>query len=170
MFSFRKKPYMNTKEKYMKRNTIANTFAVAAIATLALGMAFPAKADNKGCSNGTLKGTFAYTATGSIVAAPAPVGPYAEVGTQTFDGKGGITVAGMLSANGNVAPLTNTGTYTVNPDCTGTFTVQLAPGIASHFYFALAASGDVFQALCLDPIAVITRIGRRQYPAGDWRE
>ena len=161
---------MNAKEKIMKLSTIANTFAIAATVTLALGMAPLAKADNKGCSNGTLKGTFAYTATGFIVAAPAPVGPYAEAGTQTFDGKGGITAAGMVSANGNVAPAPNTGTYTLNPDCTGTFTLQIAPGIASHFYFVLAASGDVFQALCLDPVAVITRIGRRQYPAGDWRE
>lgn len=154
----------------MRLKAVTDTFAIAAIATIALGTALPANADNKGCSTGTLKGAFAYTATGSLVAAPAPVGPYAETGTQTFDGKGGITAVGMLSANGNVAPVTNTGTYTVNPDCTGTFTLQIAPGIASRFYFVLAASGNVFQALCLDPVAVITRIGRRQYPAGDWRE
>jgi hypothetical protein len=154
----------------MELNIIRNTFGAVAIAALALGLAPAAKADNKGCSASTLKGTFTYTTTGSVVAAPAPVGPYAEVGTQTFDGKGGISASGMSSANGNVIPVTNTGTYILNADCTGTFTLQIAPGITAHYYFVLAASGDQFRAVCLDPIAVLSRIGLRQYPAGDWRE
>src|SRR5215472_4303627 len=115
----------------MELNIIRNTFGAVAIAALALGLAPAAKADNKGCSASTLKGTFTYTTTGSVVAAPAPVGPYAEVGTQTFDGKGGISASGMSSANGNVIPVTNTGTYILNADCTGTFTLQIAPGITA---------------------------------------
>ncbi len=153
----------------MKRSTITRIFALAAVIALALGIAPTAKADNnKGCSNASLTGTFAYTATGFLVA-PAPVGSYAEAGTQTFDGKGGTTTAGMSSTNGSIMQATSTGTYTVNPDCTGTFTLPIAPGIAAHYFFALADSGAEFQAICLDPVAVITRIGRRQFPVGDWR-
>jgi len=56
----------------MKRSTIAQTLTLAAITALALGLAPTAKAANKGCSNFSLKGSFAYTSTGFIVAAPIP--------------------------------------------------------------------------------------------------
>ena len=119
---------MNAKEMIMKRSTIAKTFTIAAVTALALGIAPTAKADDKGCSNATLKGTFAYTASGFITAPPAMAGPFAGVGTQTFDGNGGTTATATLSQNGNILPVTITGTYTVNPDCTGTFTIQAFPG------------------------------------------
>jgi hypothetical protein len=150
----------------MKRNTIT----IAAVTALALCIVPAAKAADKGCSIASLTGTFAYTVTGSLVAAPAPIGPYGEAGTQTFDGKGGVTVAGMSSTNGNIGPVTSTGTYTVNNDCTGTFILPIAPGIAAHYFFALSDSGAGFQAVCLDSVAVITRTGRRQFPVGDWRQ
>jgi hypothetical protein len=149
----------------MKRSTIAEIFTLAAVAALALGVAPTAVAQvNKGCSNATLTGTFAYTVTGSFVVAPAPVGPYGEVGSQTFDGNGGTVATGMSSSNGNIASSTVTGTYAVKSDCTGTFTFQIAPGISSHYFFAISDGGDGYQAVCLDPVAVITRIARRLYP------
>jgi hypothetical protein len=153
---------MNAKEIMMKRN-FARTLTVTAITALAMGIASTAYADDKGCSNAMVRGTFAYTSTGSLVAAPAPLGPYAETGTQTFDGSGGTSTQGMASANGDIMPANTTGTYTVNPDCTGTFTLEIAPGITSHFLFVLDDSGNGFQAICLDPVAVITRIGRRLF-------
>jgi hypothetical protein len=147
----------------MKRSTIAKIFTIAA--ALALGIAPTAKAQvNKGCSNATMTGTFAYTVTGSFVAAPAPLGPYAEAGAQTFDGNGGTTAAGMSNTNGSVAPSSGTGAYTVNSDCTGTFTIDIAPGITAHYFFVISDSGAEYQAVCLDPVAVITRSGRRLYP------
>ena len=62
---------MNAKQMIMKRSTIAKTFTIAAVTALALGLAPTAKADDKGCSNATLKGTFAYTASGFITSPPA---------------------------------------------------------------------------------------------------
>ena len=94
----------------MKRSTLAKTCTIAAVTALALGIAPMAKADNKGCSNATLKGTFAHMATGFITAPPAMAGPFAGVGTDTFDGNGGITGTATLSANGNIFPATETGT------------------------------------------------------------
>jgi len=70
----------------------------------------------------------------------------------------------MSSTNGNIGPSITTGTYPVNPDCTGTFTLQIAPGIAAHYFFVIANSGSEYQAVCLDPVAVITRRGMRLYP------
>jgi len=149
----------------MKRSKTTMTFAIAAATALALAIAPMAKAQvNKGCTNATLQGTFAYTVTGSFVAAPAPLGPYAEAGAQTFDGNGNTAAAGMSSTNGNIGPATSTGTYTVNADCTGTFTLQIAPGEVAHYFFVIANSGSQYQAVCMDPIAVITRIGTRLYP------
>jgi hypothetical protein len=55
------------------------------------------------------------------------------------------------------------GTYTVNPDCTGTFILQIAPGITAHYFFVIDNNGDEYQAVCQDPVAVITRVGRRLY-------
>ncbi len=149
----------------MKRSTIEKIFTIAAITALALGIAPTATAQgNKGCNNATVLGTFAYTITGSFVAAPAPLGPYAEVGAQTFDGNGNTSATGMSNTNGSVASATRTGTYTVNADCTGTFSFQIAPGISSHYFFVIANDGSAYQAVCLDPVAVITRFGTRLYP------
>lgn len=145
-------------------STIAKTLAFAAISALALSMAPAAQADDKGCSNASVKGTFAYTVTGSFVGPLASMGLYAEAGAQTFDGVGGTTTNGMSNTSGTVMPSANTGAYTVNSDCTGTFTLDIAPGITAHYFFVIADSGAEYQAVCLDPVAVITRSGRRLYP------
>ena len=91
----------------MKPTTSAKTFAITIATALALGIAPWASAE---CSEETLKGTFAYTSTGFIVAAPvaALVGPSAEVGRVIFDGKGGVTFGFNSSLNGNIGPGTAT--------------------------------------------------------------
>jgi hypothetical protein len=162
---------MNTKETIMKRNTIANTLTLAAIAVFALGVTPMAKADDKGCSIASLKGTFAYSSSGFITAPASVAGPFFEVGTQTFDGRGGTTATARASQNGNILPLTVTGTYTVDPDCTGTLTLQVAPlGLTVHVYFVLDNNIAEFQAIETDAGLAITRIGRRQFPQGDPRQ
>jgi hypothetical protein len=164
---------MNAKEMIMKHSTIAKTFPIAAITALALGIAPTAKADDKGCSNATLQGTFAFTSTGFITAPPVIAGPFAEVGTQTFDGRGGTTVAATASQNGNIAQLTLTGTYTVNPDCTGTVTAQgmtiPQPGNPSisltlYMFFVIDNNGSEFHGIETNTGVVITRIARKLFP------
>jgi hypothetical protein len=147
----------------MKSGTIAKTFAIAAVTALALGLAPTAKAQNRRCSEATLQGAFAYTSIGSIVAAPIPslVGPSAEVGLEIFDGRGGITFTFNSSQNGNVGPGTATGTYTMNEDCTGTFTEAL-PGFTAHYSFVIDDNGNGYQAICQDAGVVISRFSRKQ--------
>ena len=149
----------------MKRTTTAKTLAIAAVTTLGLGIAPLARADNKGCTNASLKGTFSHMGTGFITA----VGPLAGVGTDTFDGNGGITGTASLSINGTIVSLTETGTYKVNPDCTGTYTVSSAGGSTTAF-FVIDDGGNEVKAVCTDPGTVITHIFRRQFPEGDWRQ
>jgi hypothetical protein len=149
----------------MLRSTIAKTFTMAAITALALGVASTANADDKGCSTASLQGTFAYTSTGFITAPPEIAGPFAETGTQTFDGRGHTTAAVTLSQNGNILPVTVTGTYTVNPDCTGTMTLQVSPiAVTVDVFFVIDDSGNGFQAIETDSGLVITRVGRKLYP------
>jgi hypothetical protein len=93
---------MNAKEMVMKRSTIAKTFTIAAVSALALGIAPTMSAADKGCSNASLQGTFAYTGTGFVVTPTARAGPFAEVGTQTFDGNGATTTTFTASGNGNL--------------------------------------------------------------------
>ena len=145
--------------------SIARTFAIAAVTALALAIAPRAKAEDKGCSNATLRGTYAYTSTGSIAAPPEIAGPIAEVGTQTFDGNGATTATATISTNGSMQPLSIVGTYTVNPDCTGTAALQVSPfGITVHVLFVIDDSGDGFQAMETDAGLIITRVGRRLFP------
>jgi hypothetical protein len=149
----------------MKPSTIAKTLTMATITALVLGIGAKAKADNKGCSEASIKGAFAYTSTGFIVAAPIPalVGPQAEVGTQYFDGKGGITFTFNSSQNGAIGPGTARGTYTVEEDCTGTFT-EATPMFTAHYSFVIDKSEDHLQAICQDTGVAVTRTGRRQFP------
>jgi hypothetical protein len=162
---------MNPKEMIMKRTTIAKTFTIAAVAALALAAAPTANADNKGCSNATLKGTFSDRDTGWIFLAPPPAAPvpFAGVNVETFDGNGTFTGTGISSVNGTVMPGSFKGTYSVNSDCTGTYTAQ-SPGLTVHAFFVIDDSGDELQIVITDPGTVITCVARRQFPVGDWRQ
>jgi hypothetical protein len=149
----------------MKRSTIRKTFTMAAVTALALALSSTAKADDKGCSNATLRGSYAQTGTGVITAPPDQAGPFANVGTLVFDGNGGLTGALVVSSNGSSSQATETGTYTVNSDCTGTYTVQIAPfGITSQAFFAIDTNGDELEIIVTDPGSVITCVAKKLYP------
>jgi hypothetical protein len=142
----------------MKRTTTAAAIALAVALTGGIAQA-------QVCTNFSLAGTFAYTTTGSITAPSALAGPFASVGTQTFDGQGGTTAKAMVSQNGNIIPVTITGTYSVNPDCTGTFTLQLSPiGLTTHVFFVIDHGETEFQAIETDAGVVVTGIARRLFP------
>ena len=85
---------------------------------------------------------------------------------ETFDGNGTLTGSGIGSLNGEIVPVTYVGTYIVNPDCTGTYTVEVSPlGLTTHAFFVIADGGNELQIVITDPGTVITCIARRQFPA-----
>ena len=145
--------------------TIAKTSTIAFAAVLALAISPSAKADDKGCTNFTLKGTFAHTASGFEISPPAIAGPVAGAGLDTFDGKGGVKTSATISLNGNIIPVIATGTYKVNPDCTGTYVI---PG--TTLFLVIADSGNEIHAICIDSGVVLSHTFRRQFPVGDWRQ
>ena len=113
----------------MKRAIAPTTLAVVFTTAFALGIVPRAQAsEDKECSNATLRGSFGFTSTGTLLALPAPnAGPFAEIGRQTFDGSGNTEGTATLSANGNINHVTFFGTYVVSPDCTGSMTVLVLP-------------------------------------------
>ena len=160
----------------MKHSTITKIFTMAAVAAIALGMATTANAADKGCSNATLKGTFSHVGVGFLTAPLAAADPFAGLGTETFDGNGGVTGNATGSFNGNPDSGTFTGTYTVNSDCTGTITSKFSNGFTGHVYFVLlwttnstGTSLSEFQFISTDPGGGETGLARRQFPVGDLR-
>jgi len=111
---------------------------------------------NNGCSNGTITGTFVFTITGQILAPAAVAGPVSGVAITTFDGGGNLTQTDHVLHNG-VTPVEDwrpaTGTYHVNPDCTGTFTFFPMPADAADsspalkVYFVIGKNGTVINSV-----------------------
>lgn len=73
------------------------------------------------CTKVTSSGKWGFSTTGSIPA----IGALAATGVFTQDASGNITGTQTRSLNGDIADETFTGTATVNPDCTGTDTIQV---------------------------------------------
>ena len=80
---------------------------------------------DEGCSNATLKGDYAFAVTNLLV-------PQVVAGIETFDGKGKFTQRDYIGDSLRTRGQTDfspegqeTGTYTVNSDCTGTAVINL---------------------------------------------
>ena len=99
--------------------------------------------DNDGCSDATLKGDYAFTVNGTIWVGPNNSIPVLRGGIAMthFNGMGGLSQVDFVLSGANapaptgalLVPPTDkttgfhndeTGTYTVYPDCTGTFTIN----------------------------------------------
>ena len=109
----------------------------------------------KVCGVDTLEGTYGLTFSGLFTrgAVPAPInafGPVAGNGLVTFDGDGNLSASETVSVGGLVNPVNTTGTYTVNSDCTGTFTTPHA-----HLNLVLLRKGREIQAVNTDPGNVV---------------
>ncbi len=80
----------------------------------------------------------------------------------SFDGNGNLTQLDAVTVNGNVAPgwQRSPGTYSVNPDRTGTFTVSNdQPPINAQFI--VAQSGNTIHDMVIDPGFATTAEGER---------
>jgi hypothetical protein len=121
------------------------TFALTASSTLT--------AHASACSNSTIKGTYAFTIHGQVFVPNGPTLLIDGLAKTTFDGNGNLTQVDAVAVNGNVAPgwASNTGTYSVNPDCTGTFTVTNGNQPPVHLQMIVAQSGNTIHDMVIDP-------------------
>ncbi len=74
------------------------------------------------CTNANVIGSYGYTDSGWVFTSSGEF-PFADSGTLTFDGKGNLTGSSTYSLAGQPQARTLTGTYSVNPDCTGISTM-----------------------------------------------
>ncbi|MGH8264177.1 MAG: hypothetical protein ACRETU_13320 [Steroidobacterales bacterium] len=108
-------------------------------------------------------GDYGYTSTGSIVT-PA-VGPFVAVGRVTFTDSGTFTGQQTTSVAGNLVDETVQGTYTVDPDCTGSAVVFVYHGSTLARTTTIRLVWDLHEsdvrAIFMTPGTSITISGRR---------
>jgi len=123
----------------MNKKVFASVVALALLTFGALGSAY-GQSDSPYCNNALIAGTYGFTIEGAKLAGPEPTGAQVGVAMTQFDGYGNLSQIDTVTINGLVAsdwthPKAN-GTYSVNPDCTGTFTIDFTdrrPPVAANF-------------------------------------
>jgi hypothetical protein len=145
----------------MKQSAVA---VALPIALLVLISSLQASAqDDQSCSNASLKGNYGFQISGSIPGTLAIAG----IARLVFDGQGNFTQTGSSQINIIGHPpvvsldQTGTGTYTVNPDCTGTETLNVG-GQLHHSRFVLVNHGRKVLDTNVDPGVVLTGVGEKQ--------
>ncbi len=130
------------------RNLGMVKFAALALLTVALAPQALRAQRSQTCSNGTLKGTYIASSTGTVVG----VGPAAVVNGYTFDGNGNGTVfAETVSFNGTITTgVTGTVTYSVSSNCSGSDTVTMSNGEVANFNFLVNSNGVSFYFISTD--------------------
>jgi hypothetical protein len=119
--------------------------------------------DDQSCSSASLKGAYGFQINGTVPGVLA-VGGVARV---VFDGQGNFTQTDdlqiIVSGQAPVVILDRpgSGTYTVNPDCTGSETLN-AGGQVHHSRLVLVNHGKKIFDMSSDPGVVLTGVGERQ--------
>ena len=109
------------------RSAIPLTMAAGLLATLTLSPVWSVTADNDDgeegrCSNRTLRGDYGFSIDGQILAGPSRI-LIRGVAMTRFDGHGNVSMVDWVTLDGVPASpdwRPATGTYDLNPDCTGT--------------------------------------------------
>jgi hypothetical protein len=118
-------------EESMNRKLAVSQIALALL-TLAFASAGYAQSNSPVCTDKMLVGSYGFTIQGTKLSGPGPTGPQVGVAMAHFYGNGQFTQIDTVTIGGEVvSDFTHTpanGTYTVNGDCTGTFTITFSDG------------------------------------------
>jgi len=105
-----------------------------------------------------LRGNHGYSYSGTVMGLPI-----AAAGPITFDGEGHLSAKYSVSLNGEIFQGSFTGTYPVNPDLTGTVTLELALlGLRSGGSFVIVSSGRETYFTGTDRGVIVTGTTKRQ--------
>ena len=113
------------------------------------GAAWAGGSDDFGCSNATLQGAYAF----SVLTVASATGPNVVVGLGRFDGRGGYTQIDYPGDGLSMSPPVSdfrtgeTGTYTVNPECTGFQEVDLGAAGTVENAFVISNGGSAIRAV-----------------------
>ena len=115
------------------------------------------------CGNSTIQGRYAFTLNGTIFLPNGGTLLLDGIALTAFDGRGNLTQVDAVADNGNLTPgwRPGAGTYSVNPDCTGTATI-VVPGMPDlHLQMIIAQSGNTIHQVVIDPGIATTALGER---------
>ncbi|MGD1025496.1 MAG: hypothetical protein ABR880_22160 [Candidatus Sulfotelmatobacter sp.] len=128
---------------------ICKATLAAAVACLTLMAVSPAQA--AACWNASLRGRYAQTISGEILPGPGIVQPQNGVAITNFDGQGTFTQEDFVVIGGTPVSLGfatgETGTYTVNSDCTGTATINYPDGSWIDLELVVIDQGNEFRTV-----------------------
>ena len=115
----------------MNRKAFVSAAAVVLLTLGAAGLGY-AQSPSPACNDKLIAGNYGFTLEGTKLAGPGPTGAQVGVAMTAFDGHGGLTQIDSVTIGGiHVSDFTHapaTGAYKVNPDCTGTFTLNFTDG------------------------------------------
>jgi hypothetical protein len=114
-------------QQFVKKMALLVVFASTA-ATVA-----NAQSDSVLCNDKLISGVYGFTIEGTKLGGNGPTGPQVGIAiTEFFPGTGTLSQVDSVTINGiHAARLTETptmGNYTVNPNCTGSFTLKFTDG------------------------------------------
>ncbi len=123
-----------------------------------------------GCSDATLTGNYPFIITGASAPARSVKGQNnvhnAAVGVATFDGAGIVSLSYTVVFNGKATTISppDTGTYTVNSNCTGTLTIVnvTSPGENAHYTTVILGGGTELMAISTNNEATQTVSVKKQ--------
>ena len=113
----------------------------------------PATVTGALCGAGTVSGTYGLLLGGNTFAGGVST-RYDLESQVAFDGKGGLSLNGMVNQGAGAVPLTGNGTYSIASDCSGTVQISTASGALS-FVVARIEGGTVI-LLEADPNTTIS--------------
>ena len=131
--------------------------------TFGLALSSTLTAHASTCTNSTIRGTYAFTIHGTIFLPNGATLLIDGIARETFDGQGNETQVDAVATNGGLTPgwRPGMGSYSVNPDCTGTQTIMV-PGLPDlHLQFIVAQGGDTIHQVVIDPGIATTAEGER---------
>jgi hypothetical protein len=133
------------------------------ILTLALIVLSPLMSHASACRDSTIRGSYAFTIHGTIFLPNGSTLLIDGIAKEPFDREGNETQVDAVATNGMLAPgwRPGTGTYSVNPDCTGTQTIVIPGRPDLHLQFVIAQGGNSIHQVVIDPGAGVTAEGER---------
>jgi hypothetical protein len=146
------------------KNNFAATATLAAMA-FALFATTELPAQAKDCSLASVAGSYGYTTSGFVAAPTGAFVPVAAGGKISFDGHGNVSGTQTRVVAGSALDETYSGTYKVNLDCTGSFTVLVQPDTrTSTVNVVWTDNTNVISAVFTNPGFVLTATARRINP------
>jgi hypothetical protein len=116
----------------------------------------------EGCGLASLHGAYGYAFQGQVIPPGTTEFDTAIAGRIVFDAHGGLSGYEWDSTNGVQETLTFTGSYSVQPDCTGTATLVNSNGRTDHITLGVIEGGQEFNFTVTDAGVVITGLASRQ--------